>query len=60
MRLGIGRHATTYLCVLWYRGCWQKKKELSKEEYDRWEREVFELPTKQELNQSDNMELGKS
>ena len=38
----------------------KKKKELSKEEYDRWEREIFELPTKKELNQSESMELGKT
>jgi hypothetical protein len=56
LRLGIGRHVTTYMCVLWYRGCKQKKKELSEYEYNKWQREMFELPIRQDLNQSDSLE----
>jgi hypothetical protein len=38
------------MCVVWYRSCKQKKKELGKEEYQKWWREIFELPMKQEVD----------
>jgi hypothetical protein len=33
LRWGVGRHVTTYMCILWWRGRITNKKTMTKEEY---------------------------
>ena len=53
LRVGIGKHVTTYHYVVWSRSCVKKRKELSKKENDQWFYQVFDLHEKtKEVNKN--------